>query len=504
MPVDWNFRHPVLGSVEHLMISNVSADLAPVQTRIFCNRTLNLRAIAAIGYDMDYTLIHYNVEEWENTAFEHVKRNFVDQGWPLEHLVYDHDLMIRGLVIDKEHGNVVKADRFGAIKHAFHGTQPMPFEAVRSTYGGELVDLSEDRWEFLNTLFSMSEACLYAQLVDMLDAGNLPGVLGYEQLYRRVRWTMDYTHMEGRLKGEIVAQPDRFVVLDPEAPLALLDQYHAGKKLLLITNSEWNYTRSMMSYAFDRYLPGEMTWRDLFTIIIVEARKPAFFTSANPVFEVVSEDGLLRPVYDGMKPEGIYLGGSATQVEQALGCGGSQILFVGDHMFSDVHVSKNVQRWRTALVLRELEAEVEAVRGFELDQRRLHEMMQEKEALEARYSLLRLQAQRLSVGYAPVPDGVTEAQLQAGVQAVRARLHEVDAKIRPLAKASAELSSTSWGLLMRAGNDKSQLARQVERYADIYLAKVADFLVHTPFAYLRAARGSLPHDAGRTEVAGID
>lgn len=28
---------------------------------IFCSRTLSLRSITTIGYDMDYTLIHYNV-----------------------------------------------------------------------------------------------------------------------------------------------------------------------------------------------------------------------------------------------------------------------------------------------------------------------------------------------------------------------------------------------------------------------------------------------------------
>ena len=474
----------------------------PSRSRIFCNRTLNMRAIRAIGYDMDYTLIHYNVREWENTAFEHVKRNFIEQGWPLQDLEYDHELMIRGLVIDKELGNVVKADRFGGVKHAYHGTQPMSFEDVRRVYAQVVVDLAEDRWEFLNTLFSMSEACLFAQLVDMLDAGRLPGVLGYEQLYRRVRWTMDYTHMEGRLKGEIVANPDRFVALSEEVPKALLDQFHAGKKLLLITNSEWTYSRSMMSYAFDRFLPGGMTWKDLFEIVIVEARKPAFFTSRNPLFEVVSEDGLLRPNYEGMKSEGIYLGGHAGQVEQALGLDGHQILFVGDHIFSDVHVSKDVQRWRTALVLRELESEVEAVRSFEPDQRRLEELMEEKERLEAQYSYLRLQGQRLEVGYAVRADLSLE-RVQDDMQSVRSALHELDGKIRPLAKASSELSSTSWGLLMRAGNDKSQLARQVERYADIYLAQVGDFLVHTPFAYLRAARGTLPHDPGRSEAVGL-
>lgn len=473
------------------------------RSRIFCNRTLNLRAIRAIGYDMDYTLIHYNVEDWENTAYEHVKRNFVQQGWPIADLTYDHALMIRGLVIDKELGNVVKANRFGNVKHAFHGTAPMSFEDIRATYAHVVVDLSEDRWEFLNTLFSMSEACLFTQMVDLLDAGRLPGVLGYEQLYRKVRWTMDYTHMEGRLKGEIVANPGRFVALDAEAPLALLDQYHAGKKLLLITNSEWTYTQSMMSYAYDRFLPDGMGWRDLFELIIVEARKPTFFTSRNPLFEVVSEDGLLRPVYDGMKSEGIYLGGHAGQVENALGFDGNQILFVGDHMFSDVHVSKDIQRWRTALVLRELEAEVEAVRGFEPDQRTLQQLMEAKERLESMASDLRLQIQRREIDYGP-HDERTLDELQSDMQTVRLRLQALDEQIRPLAKASAELSSTSWGLLMRSGNDKSQLARQVEQYADIYMAKVGDFLLHTPFAYLRAARGSLPHDEGRTEAAGID
>jgi hypothetical protein len=32
---------------------------------LYCNRTLNLRALRAIGYDMDYTLVHYQVEAWE-------------------------------------------------------------------------------------------------------------------------------------------------------------------------------------------------------------------------------------------------------------------------------------------------------------------------------------------------------------------------------------------------------------------------------------------------------
>jgi hypothetical protein len=80
------------------------------------------------------------------------------------------------------------------------------------------------------------------------------------------------------------------------------------------------------------------------------------------------------------------------------------------------------------------------------------------------------------------------------MNALRAQIGELDAEIAPLAKASSELANPRWGLLFRAGNDKSHLARQLERSADIYTSRVSNFLLRTPFAYLRPPRGSLPHD----------
>ena len=37
-----------------------------------------------------------------------------------------------------------------------------------------------------------------------------------------------------------------------------------GKTLLLITNSDYQYTDVMMSHCYDRFLPQGMRWRDLF------------------------------------------------------------------------------------------------------------------------------------------------------------------------------------------------------------------------------------------------
>jgi hypothetical protein len=72
---------------------------------------------------------------------------------------------------------------------------------------------------------------------------------------------------------------------------------------------------------------------------------------------------------------------------------------------------------------------------------------------------------------------------------------ELDERIAPLARESGELRNPTWGPLMRAGNDKSLFARQVEQYADIYTSRVSNLLETTPFSLLRAPRTSLPHDS---------
>ncbi len=463
--------------------------------RIFCNRTLNLRSLKAIGYDMDYTLIHYDVGEWERHAYDHVKEALAARGWPIADQQFD-DGYIRGLIIDTELGNVLKANRFGYIKQGFHGMKPIPFEELRRTYSRTIVDLTERRWEFLNTFFSISEACLYSQLVDLLDARQIPEVIGYGDMYRLVRKTMDLAHMEGRLKGAVMSDPDRFIDLDSDTPSALLDQKYAGKKLLLITNSDWEYTKVMMAYAFDRFLPEGMTWRELFDVVILSARKPLFFTSNNALFEVVSEDGLLRPAPEGIKHNGVYVGGNVEHVEQFLGVSGDEILYMGDHIFGDVHVSKRIQRWRTGLVVRELEQEIAAEERSAAEQARLSELMQEKETLEDEQCRIRVELQRLRQKYGKT-SGRSEEELRRAEETIRHQLMALDEVISPLAKSAAEVSNPRWGPLMRAGNDKSHIARQIERYADIYTSRVSNFMSASPFRYLRSARGNLPHDPGR-------
>jgi 5'-nucleotidase len=478
-------------------MTTVSADdRAEPGRRVFCNRTLNLRSIRAVGFDMDYTLIHYLTEAWERRAYDFVRGRLVARGWPLADRPFDPNLATLGLAFDLERGNLVKADRFGYVKRAAHGTRILSFDEQRHAYSRVLVDLEEPRWKFMNTLFALSEASLYAHAVELLDAKLLKDVLGYADLYRIVRASLDEVHMEGELKSEIVAKPDKFVELDPQLVLTLLDLKAAGKKLLLITNSDWAYTQAMMSYALERFLPKDTRWQSLFDIIMLSARKPDFFSLQNPAFEVVDAAGLLRPLTGTLKEGGVYVGGNAGLVEQALALSGDEILYVGDHIFADVHMSKSLLRWRTALVVREIEEELTALAAFQDDQRALDLRMLEKESLERRYVQARLLLQRREGAYGPPSDRST-VEVKDELQRLRAELATLDDRISPLARRASELANSRWGLLMRAGIDKSMLARQIERYADIYTSRVSNLVHCTPFAYLRAPRGSLPHD---TEV----
>ena len=263
-----------------------------------------------------------------------------------------------------------------------------------------------------------------------------------------------------------------------------------------MTNSDWEYTHQVMESCLEPQLPGGMKWRDLFELVVVSAHKPVFFSHVAPAFEVVNDEGLLRPVTGPLRGAGIYVNGSATLVERYLGLSGAEILYVGDHLYVDVRVTKDILRWRTALLVRELERELNESVAAAADQARLDELMAEKAALEFEHAAGPTGAAAPAAALRPA------ARLdRRGARRARRRAAGVGSsgstrRSRPIATALGRLFNPVWGPLMRTGGEKSHLAWQVERYADIYTSRVSNFLYQTPFAYLRPPRGTLPHEAG--------
>ena len=95
---------------------------------------------------------------------------------------------------------------------------------------------------------------------------------------------------------------------------------------------------------------------------------------------------------------GLYCGGSAQMVESALGFQGAETMYVGDHIYTDVSQSKVHLRWRTALICRELEREVEALAYGREHRERLIELINQKETVGDVFNQLRLALQRRQAG----------------------------------------------------------------------------------------------------------
>ena len=86
----------------------------PRADRVFVNRDLHMSGVDWIGFDMDYTLAIYRQERMDALSVELTVDRLIKRGYPttLKDLVYDTRFPIRGLLVDRKHGHVLKMDRY--------------------------------------------------------------------------------------------------------------------------------------------------------------------------------------------------------------------------------------------------------------------------------------------------------------------------------------------------------------------------------------------------------
>src|SRR5512142_2339223 len=85
----------------------------PFARQIFVNRNLRLDKIDLVGFDMDYTLAMYHLRQIEELAVRMTLARMIDHlRYPeiLRDLQYEPEFVIRGLVVDKQTGNIFKMD----------------------------------------------------------------------------------------------------------------------------------------------------------------------------------------------------------------------------------------------------------------------------------------------------------------------------------------------------------------------------------------------------------
>jgi len=451
---------------------------------VFVNRTLNMKKIKHVGFDMDHTLVRYNSKAFEALAHAHLLKKLVaERGYPelILKLPFDFNSVIRGLVIDSQKGNLLKVSRHGAIRVSHHGTKRIDYRQQQKDYSGTYVDLSDRNFAAIDTAFSLSVAILFGQMVDTKDENPDIGMPEYPQLLADIIEMMDLSHRDDSLKSEVRKNMKKYIHADPLVVAGLERYKKHGKTLFIVTNSDYHYSKALLDYAINPFLKEHKSWMDLFEFTITGARKPRFFYDNQNFLKVNPVDGTLTN-YDAPLVPGIYQGGCAPLLEKNMGFKGEDILYVGDHIYGDVVRLKKDSKWRTALVIDELAQEVENLHKANPLQLDIQDLMRQKAPLER---------ESVKLSSEEVEKGVSHT---AALKKLQEETTKIDSQISGLIEKIQSIFNPFWGQTMRAGNEESYFAYQVDRFADIYMPTLADLLSVSPRTYYRAIRRPLAHE----------
>ncbi|KAL6757409.1 purine 5'-nucleotidase [Haematococcus lacustris] len=501
----------------------------PYERKVFCNRALNMEGIKAFGFDMDYTLAQYRPDTFEALAHSQTVNKLVRHfGYPevLRSFTFSWDWMMKGLILDKAHGNVLKVDRHKYVKLCYHGFRPVSAEERNAIYNSNYQDLNfdSDQYSLVDTLFSLAEAYLWCQLIELKDSahGSALASKTYAQLYKDLRTAVDMCHRDGSLKKAVAQNPEKYIWKDPMLKEVLVSMRAGGRRLFLATNSLWDYTNVAMNYVLDDKVgPDKSTdWLRFFDVVVVGCGKPGFFNSSGQLFHVDVKSGLLSntdngapiiPVDEadrsepaqpqpelppgGMSPSRprVFQGGCYRDLHRMLGVtSGEQVLYAGDHIYGDIVKAKKAIGWRTMLVVPELAVELKLQGETQMIQEELRVLRQQRGQLEDQIQRFEWALQQQG------PNGDQDSQAYEKSAAMLQGLKERRASLKRMH--SEQLRHLHhrhhpiWGQILKTGYQNSRFAHQVERYACIYTSHISNLAYYSPTQKWQGRLDILAHE----------
>jgi HAD superfamily 5'-nucleotidase-like hydrolase len=484
--------------LDELTDLSISRQLPPIGRQIFTNRPVRLETIRFIGFDLDWTLADYNRLPLLQLILELTIDRLIEHfNYPKEirSIEFRPDFSRRGLLIDKEAGTVLKMNRHRYVGLAYYGRRRLDRRDLKKLYRYEPLKPSGDRFYHLDSIFELPEANLFSEFIHLIDRGVAGFPDSFRQLFSDTREATDWVHAESTLKERILADIESYLPRDEELLVALERLAMGNRKLLLITNSDWSYASQVCSYLLEGDLRGSNDWRDLFDLVIASSRKPTFFRNGDPFIEL---DASGDSVQETAEPAwgGIYRNGSLSGLMGLLKAPGEQVLYVGDHIYGDVVSSKLESTWRTALIVREIEEELESRQKHAKDLQLDHELRWRLSHLGYRMDHLRdaiaiAEKARREQNHSGHPD----------IDNLRVALREVTGAHRSILRQEADLAESidrrlnpCWGSFFKQGTTKSRFSSQLESYACLYTSRVSNFGHYGSNHYFRVLEDQMIHE----------
>ena len=340
-------------------------------------KTFSLLSCDWIGFDLDHTLIRYRLTALHLLIYRLMCEYLVDIcqfSRRLLEIPYNDYFGVKALFYDSFNGNLIQLDSNGLVHTALHGVnRRLSSEQINELYPNALESIEEDtsgRFYCMFTYFDHSLSYLIANIVDLIDSRSLYESSPKDDIDIQKRYSFFLTDLDNKFKtlfndfnrgiycSSISENVGKFIYkrLDVRRWLEKLKQ--SNKKLFLATNSPFDYTNLLATYAFGN------DWQNLFDFIIVDCKKPSFFNNTNDkTFHRFNDDnGLISVTIEDIirdfNQNYIYSWGNSEDLHKIMSQISNKdplVIYFGDHIKSDINALKRHTNWLAGVVIEELE-----------------------------------------------------------------------------------------------------------------------------------------------------
>ncbi|XP_060658513.1 5'-nucleotidase domain-containing protein 1 [Drosophila nasuta] len=367
-----------------LITSKYSRYSASTIMNSYC-KELTLMDYDIIGFDLDGTLLRYDLLEMSTLIYNVLKQYLVEhKGYSPALLTQqlDLDFLQKGLMLDGTRGNVLKLSNEAQVLRATHGTRLLSDAEIVAIYG------PERRWDVttafyndplstwngpaalqmraLMDYFDMPAALVFAQAVDLVDKAAGGAVKEYRVWHDLLDGLMhnysrdNFSNDKSLYFKAMRAEPQRYVLQSSRKLLDWLRELRAnGKKLFLLTGSNIDFANLTATQALGA------DWQQQFDFVLTFAKKPGFFTMQRPFMAVDADAKREVPnselsLQADLKLGEIYSQGNWHQLHQAMAkllnkeTSEARALYFGDNIIQDVYTPVKHRDFDTVAIVEEL------------------------------------------------------------------------------------------------------------------------------------------------------
>ncbi|XP_034476798.1 5'-nucleotidase domain-containing protein 3 isoform X2 [Drosophila innubila] len=389
-------------------------------------------------------------------------------------LEYEPNFAVRGLHYDVEKGLLVKLDSFLQLQlgSVYRGRTKVEADEVLKLYHNRLLPIAyvegpnsshqhntNSKMVQLADLFSVPEMCLLCNVIEYFEHNRID--YNPEIVFHDTRTAMGSCHPI--MHATVMKNTEKYIERNAKLVHYLKKLQKAGKNLFLVTNSPFSFVNCGMSF-----LVGP-NWRDFFDVVIVQARKPKFFTDESRPIRLYDEKTRSH-VWDRvfkLEKGRIYYEGSVRQLQELKGWRGHSVLYFGDHPYSDLADVTLKHSWRTGAIISELAHEIETLNRVDF----------KKNA-----NWLQMLTQLI--------EDTQDDDSEAAQVCLRAWMEERD----QLRNKTKNVFNEQFGSVFRTYHNPTYFSRRLFRFADIYTSDITNLHKFSTSHTFYPRRGVMPHE----------